>query len=158
MRREHEKAYVAEGEEKSCAVNLIQIYQGARLLNLDRRLCHDQAFKLKFGLREFTSCLCSAAALAVCSKGRVADLDATETWNKLSQPKFEFTSLALLSMTPWQKLCWIGPISETFCLLHLFSQWMLCMQRGKTLQGTTQLKNYFKTTSDFLYWNRSKHG
>ena len=35
--------------------------------------------KLKFRLREFTSCLCSAVDLAVCFEGRLAGLDATET-------------------------------------------------------------------------------
>ena len=38
-----------------------------------------QGCKLKFRLRELTSCLCSAAASDVCFDGRVAGLDATET-------------------------------------------------------------------------------
>ena len=37
--------------------------------------CH-LACKLKFRLRDLTSCLCSAAALAVSFKGRVAGVDA----------------------------------------------------------------------------------
>ena len=40
-----------------------------------------QACKLKFKLRELTSCLGSAAALTVCFEFRVAGLDATETGN-----------------------------------------------------------------------------
>ena len=55
-----------------------------------------QVCKLKLGLRELTSCLCSAAALAVCFEGHVAGLNATETGNKLSQHTFEFPSLAWL--------------------------------------------------------------
>ena len=39
----------------------------------------DQACKLKFGLRELSSCLWSAAALAVWFEGRMAGLNATET-------------------------------------------------------------------------------
>ena len=53
-----------------------------------QEICHGQACKLKFRLRELTSCLCSAAALAVCFEDCVADLDATETGNKLSQLNF----------------------------------------------------------------------
>ena len=45
-----------------------------------------QACKLKSKLRELTSCLCSAPAMAVCFEGRVAGLNATETGNELSQP------------------------------------------------------------------------
>ena len=44
-------------------------------------LLNDQACKLKFRLREASSCLCSAAALAVCFKGRFAGLEAIETGN-----------------------------------------------------------------------------
>ena len=50
-----------------------------------------EACTLKFSLRDFTSCLCSAAALAVCFKGLVAGVggvDATETGNEFSQLKF----------------------------------------------------------------------
>ena len=46
------------------------------------------ARELKFRLREHTSCLCSAAALAVCFKGRMAGQDARETGNEFSQLKF----------------------------------------------------------------------
>ena len=53
----------------------------------------EQACKLKLRLRELTSCLCSAAASAVCFEGHMAGLDATETGKELSQPQFEFTSL-----------------------------------------------------------------
>ena len=52
-----------------------------------------QACKLKCRLRELISCLCSAAALAVCFEGRLAGLDPTETGNEISQPKFQFTGL-----------------------------------------------------------------
>ena len=52
------------------------------------------ACKQKFRLRELTSCLCSAAASAVCFEGLVAGLDATETGNELSQ-QFEFTGLVM---------------------------------------------------------------
>ena len=51
-------------------------------------LGNNQTCKLKFRLRELTSCLCSTAAPAVCFKGCVADLDATETGNEFSQLKF----------------------------------------------------------------------
>ena len=54
-----------------------------------------QACKLKFRLRELTSCLCSAAASAVCFEGCLAGPDATVTGNERSQPKFEFTSLLI---------------------------------------------------------------
>ena len=54
-----------------------------------------QACKLKFKLREFTSCLCSAVALAVCFENHVAGLDATKTGNELPQPALELTSLIL---------------------------------------------------------------
>ena len=47
-----------------------------------------QACKLKFRLRELTSCLCSASACAVCFEGRMAGLDTTETGYEFSQPKF----------------------------------------------------------------------
>ena len=53
----------------------------------------NQACKVKFSLRELTSSSCSAAAKAVCFKGRVAGLDAIETGHELSQPIFELTSL-----------------------------------------------------------------
>ena len=46
-----------------------------------------QACKLKIRLIDLTSCLCSAAALAVCFKGRVAGVDAMETGNEFSQLK-----------------------------------------------------------------------
>ena len=59
------------------------------------RMNNVQAFKLKLRLRDFTSCLCSAAVSAVCFEGRMAGVDATETGNELSQTKFEFTSLIL---------------------------------------------------------------
>ena len=52
-----------------------------------------KACKIKFRLRELISCLCSAAALAVCFEGRVAGLEATETGNEISQPKFELARL-----------------------------------------------------------------
>ena len=52
------------------------------------RLLNDQACKLKFRLRETSSCLCSAAAVAVCFKGRLAGLEAIESGNELSQPNF----------------------------------------------------------------------
>ena len=42
-----------------------------------------------------TSCLCSTSASAVCFVGWVADLDAAETVNELSQPKFELKGLTL---------------------------------------------------------------
>ena len=57
--------------------------------------CYEQACNLKCRLRELTSSLCSATALAVCFEGQVAGLDTTETGNEFSQPKFEFTSLAM---------------------------------------------------------------
>ena len=63
-----------------------------------------QACKLKFRLRELTSCLCSTAASYVCFVGRVAGLDATETGNELSQPKFELTSLTVLRSAPFQQI------------------------------------------------------
>ena len=44
-------------------------------------------------LREVTSCLCSAVAPAVCFKGRVAGVNATETRNEVSQPTLEFIPL-----------------------------------------------------------------
>ena len=47
-----------------------------------------QAYKLKVRLRGLTSCLCSTAAPAVCFKGRVASLDATETGNDFTQLEF----------------------------------------------------------------------
>ena len=60
-------------------------------------MCHPvQACQFKFRLREreLISCFLSAAALAVCCfEGRLAGLDATETENELSQPKFEFAGL-----------------------------------------------------------------
>ena len=51
--------------------------------------------KLKLRLREFTSCLCSTIASAVCFEGCLAGPDATETGNEVSQPKFGFTSLLM---------------------------------------------------------------
>ena len=48
----------------------------------------DQACKLKLRLGELSSCLCSAAALAVCFEGCMAGLDATGTGNELSQSTF----------------------------------------------------------------------
>ena len=61
-----------------------------RLVFLNELVC-----KLKYRLREVTSCWCSAAALAICFEGRVAGLDAAITGNKLYQLKFEFTSLLI---------------------------------------------------------------
>ena len=58
-------------------------------------LSYGQACRLKFRLRELTSCLCSAAALAFCFEGCMADLDPTVTGNGLSQLKFVFTCLAM---------------------------------------------------------------
>ena len=54
----------------------------------ERDFSYTQACKLKFRLRDFTSCLCSAAAPAVCFKGCVAGVDAIETGNEFSQLKF----------------------------------------------------------------------
>ena len=54
---------------------------------------YDQACKLKFRLKELYSCLCSAAASAVCFEGCLIGLDRTETRNELSQPKIYFTPL-----------------------------------------------------------------
>ena len=48
-----------------------------------------------YGPRGMCSCLCSTAAPAVCFKGCVAGVDATETRNEFSQLKFQFTSLLL---------------------------------------------------------------
>ena len=42
---------------------------------------HEQACKLKFKLRDFTLCLCSTAALAVCFEGSAAVVNATESLN-----------------------------------------------------------------------------
>ena len=47
-----------------------------------------QACKLKFRLRDLTSCLCSAAAPGFCFKGREAGVDTIETGNEFSQHKF----------------------------------------------------------------------
>ena len=47
-----------------------------------------QAFKLKFRWRDFNFCLCSAATLAVCIKGRVAGADAIETRNEFKNAIF----------------------------------------------------------------------
>ena len=47
-------------------------------------------------MRDFTSCLCSAAAWAVCFEGSVAGVNATETGNEVSQPTLEFTSLNIM--------------------------------------------------------------
>ena len=52
-----------------------------------RHILHCQACKLKFRLRDLTFFLCSAAAPAVCSRGRAAGVDATETGNEFSQLK-----------------------------------------------------------------------
>ena len=49
--------------------------------------------KLKFRLRVLISCLCFAAAWAVCFEDHMAGLDATETGNDISQPKFALISL-----------------------------------------------------------------
>ena len=46
-------------------------------------------------LRELTSCLCSAAAWAVCFEASVAGVNATETGNEVSQPTLEFTPLVI---------------------------------------------------------------
>ena len=59
---------------------------GEREKEMRFEVAHQQACKLKFRLGELTSCLCSAAASAVCFEGRVAGLDAAETGNELSQP------------------------------------------------------------------------
>ena len=58
-----------------------------------------QACVLKFKLRELPSCLCSAAAWAVCFEGSVAGVNATETGNEVSQPTLEFTSLHIMNMS-----------------------------------------------------------
>ena len=47
-----------------------------------------QACKPKFRFRDLTSCLCSAAAPAVCFKAHVAGVEATETGNEFSQLRF----------------------------------------------------------------------
>ena len=54
---------------------------------------YSQACNNIFSLRELSSRTCSAAGSAVCFEVRVAGLDATETRNELSQPKFQFTGL-----------------------------------------------------------------
>ena len=46
-------------------------------------------------MRDLTSCLCSAAAWAVCFEGSVAGVNATETGNEVSPPALELTSLAI---------------------------------------------------------------
>ena len=56
---------------------------------------YQEACKLKFRLRELTSCLCSLAAWAICFESRVAGLDTTETGNEVSQPTLQFTSLLI---------------------------------------------------------------
>ena len=62
---------------------------------MNNSIDHAQACLLQFRLRELNSCKCSAAAPAVCFKGRVAGPDATETGNELSQLKFQFSSLLI---------------------------------------------------------------
>ena len=57
------------------------------------QMLYQQACYLKFMLRDFTSCLCSAASWAVCFEGSVAGVKATQTGNEVSQPALEFTSL-----------------------------------------------------------------
>ena len=57
---------------------------------------HDvQACLLKFKLRDFTLCLCFAAAWAVCFEGSVTGVNATDTRNEVSQPTIEFTPLMM---------------------------------------------------------------
>ena len=52
----------------------------------DHGFSYKQACWLKFKFRDFTSCLCSAAAWAVCFERSVAGVNATETGNEVSQP------------------------------------------------------------------------
>ena len=94
-----------------------------------------QACKLKCRLRELTSCLCSAAALAVCLKGRVAGLDATETGIEFSQLKFYFTSLTMSTfmsshITLWCIVC----IEITICQCTWCSPNNSCLDRGVQTQ------------------------
>ena len=56
---------------------------------------NQQAWKLKFRLRNLTSCWYSSATSAVCFKGCVAGADKRETGNKFYQLKFWFTSLII---------------------------------------------------------------
>ena len=60
------------------------------VLKIERQACY-----IKFKLRDFTSCLCSAAAWAVCFEGSVAGVKATEAGNEVSQPTLELTSLTI---------------------------------------------------------------
>ena len=60
----------------------------------------DQVSKLKFKLRDFTSCLCSTGAWAVCFESSVAGMNSTEIGNEVSKPTLEFTRLVLT--TDWQ--------------------------------------------------------
>ena len=72
----------------SASANLGMIRFPPNLETTLRSSIDKQACKLKFRLGALTSCLCYAASLAVCFKGRVAGLDTTETGNEFSQPKF----------------------------------------------------------------------
>ena len=56
---------------------------------------YQQACQPKFKLRDFTSCLCSAAAWAVRFEGSVAGVNATETGNEVSQPTLQLASLVM---------------------------------------------------------------
>ena len=72
----------ALGEESSVRVPKKQKKKG-RLSELKVALC--ACVLTKFKLRDFTSCLCSAAAWAVCFEGSVAGVNVTATGNEVSQ-------------------------------------------------------------------------
>ena len=80
-------------------------------IHAGKETAYKQACKLKFRLRDFTSCLCSAAAPAVCFKGRVAGEDAIETGNEFSQLKFSFTRLSIRNTLSF--LCYLKKIRNT---------------------------------------------
>jgi len=73
-------------------------------------------------LRELTSCLCSAAASAVCFEARVAGLDKTETGNELSQPgshhlaKFIVASTASEAKSCSLRFQWVHPVEGALAL------------------------------------------
>ena len=64
-----------------------EVYEVVNIKTL-KQVSQYQACKLKFRFRDLTSCLCSAAAPAVCIKRFRAGVDATETGNEFSQLKF----------------------------------------------------------------------
>ena len=84
--------------QHACKAETCRFPNSIRLTFAKTLIFDHQACKIKFRWRELTSCLCATTVMAVCFEGCMVGLEATETGNEPSKPKFEFKSLLDLSV------------------------------------------------------------